>query len=520
MEVLRAYKAVLDPNSEQLAALERHGGAARVAYNWALQEKRAVHQAYNLHLAELTYTTYAHLTPDAALAAAKKDLAAAKLYRIPTANSLSAKFTRWRGDEQTMTPGIAPWWRGINRHAFIAGMRNADDAWTNWLDSLAGRRKGRAMGYPRWKKKGRSRPSFAIFHDVKHPSIRVEDPRHLRIPNIGVVHLTSNLRRLWRRLRTQQAIIQSVRISRHGKRWIASVLVKETIPEPRTTRRQHAAGTVGVDLGVKHLATLSTGEHIPNPRHLRTAARRLTKAQRALSRTQRGSANRTKAARRVADLHAQLAERRQAYLHQVTKRLTTGWETVALEDLGVAGMTRSAKGTLDKPGRNVRQKAGLNREILDASFAEFRRQVTYKADWYGSHLALVNRFAPSSKTCSGCGAILATLTLSDRTFTCPDCGLVLDRDHNAARNIATLGRPQMPARPTPAPGTTTANRSTPDTSDEGDSRGVYRDARREPTVLVAAGSMTQEDHPPGWPPQNGQPSWDPIANPHQARQTT
>ncbi|MEU4213228.1 RNA-guided endonuclease TnpB family protein [Streptomyces sp. NPDC026206] len=139
-----------------------------------------------------------------------------------------------------------------------------------------------------------------------------------------------------------------------------------------------------------------------NPRHVRQAEKRLAKAQRTLSRTEKGSARRHKARSRVARLHHELAERRATALHALTKRLTTGFTTVAIEDLNVAGMTRSARGTLAAPGRCVRQKSGLNRAILDAAPGELRRQLTYKTTWYGSTLAVLDRWWPSNKTCSAC----------------------------------------------------------------------------------------------------------------------
>jgi putative transposase len=138
----------------------------------------------------------------------------------------------------------------------------------------------------------------------------------------------------------------------------------------------------------------------------------------------------------VARLHHLTALRRATALHTLTKQLATGWETVALEDLNVAGMTRSARGTVDQPGRNVRQKSGLNRGILDASFAEIRRQLTYKTSWYGSRMVVIDRWAPTSKTCSVCGWRNPSLKLSERTFSCHGCGLAIDRDINAAINIA------------------------------------------------------------------------------------
>lgn len=503
MEILRAYRAVLDPNRDQLQLLQRHAGASRTAFNWATQEKRAVHQRYNRDLAELTYTTHAHLPPDAALTAARATLRGRPEYRIPTRNTLSTKFTRERGDYEFNAPGVAPWWRGINRYAFVSGLANADAAWDNWLASYAGRRTGRRVGYPRFKKKGRAADSFALFHDVKKPSIRVDDPRHLRIPNIGVVHLVSNLRRLWRRLRRGTAIVQSIRISRTGHRWYASVLVKEQMPDPITSRAQRRAGAVGVDLGVRHLAALSTGQLVDNPRAGAKAAKKLARAQRHLARCRKGSAGQTAARQRVARLQAHLAEQRHQTLHRLTKTLATSFATVAIEDLHVAGMTRSARGTLNQPGTHVRQKAGLNREILDVAFGEFRRQLTYKSIWYGSRLAVIDRWAPTSKTCSQCGALHPALTLADRTFNCPACGASTHRDINAARNIAALATCVVVDGKTHTADddTTRSPAARPHPQEMGPPEAQIGTPAERPAADRLQVALTREDPPPRWATQ-------------------
>ncbi|MER7877658.1 RNA-guided endonuclease TnpB family protein [Streptomyces solisilvae] len=249
-------------------------------------------------------------------------------------------------------------------------------------------------------------------------------------------------------------------VSRAGHRWYASVLCKVATELPeRPTRGQRERGRVGVDLGVKRLATLSkpldpddpASVFVANPRHLRHAEHRLAKAQRALSRTQKDSTRRAKARRRVARLHHEVAVRRNTVLRAITKQLTTRFAEVAIEDLNVAGMTRTAHGTIEAPGRRVKQKAGLNRSILDTSPGELRRQLTYKNHWYGSTLAVLDRWWPSSKTCSACGWQNPRLTLADRMFHCGNCTLTLDRDLNAARNIeqhavALAHRPVAPGK--------------------------------------------------------------------------
>ncbi|MFE6270447.1 RNA-guided endonuclease InsQ/TnpB family protein [Streptomyces goshikiensis] len=449
-EVLRAYRFALDPTFAQVEVLQRHAGAARWAFNHAVGMKKAAHERWRHEVEQLV----ANGTPEVQ---ARKQVSVP----IPSKPAIQKHLNQIKGDSRTggLPDNVhgpqrpCPWWHEVNTYAFQSAFIDADRAWTNWLASLTGKRAGRKVGYPRFKKKGRSRDAFRLHHDVKKPGIRLATHRRLRLPAIGEIRLHESAKRLARLIDREQAVIQSVTISRGGHRWYASVLCKVTTSLPTTpTRRQAAAGTVGVDLGVKYLAVLSAplnsdnpgSAFVENPRHLPTATKRLQKAQQALARTQKGSARRHKAAQRVGRLHHVVAERRATAIHRVTKQLATGFATIAVEDLSVAGMTASACGTVEAPGRKVRQKAGLNRSILDTAPGEFRRQLAYKTLWYGSALAVLDRWYPSSKTCSNCGWQNPRLTLSDRTFHCDTCKLVIDRDLNAARNIARHAVPPTP----------------------------------------------------------------------------
>lgn len=489
--------------------MAQSAGAQRWAFNWALARKIDAHKA--LIGARHQLAIERGLDPDdrdVRLGLTRE--AALLVPRIPSAiDNLSAWRQACRQD-----PDLAPWRGAVSSYCFSSGMRAADAAFKNWLDSLAGRRAGSRVGYPRFKSKHRARASFTIYHDVKKPTIRVQDARHLIIPRLGVVRLHSNLRRLVRLQRLGDIIVRSITISRQGCRWFASLLVEEPAHVRGPSRAQREAGIVGVDIGVKHLLVTSDGLHLPNDRLGRRLADKLTRAQQAFARTQRGSQRRAKAARRIGDLQARLAERRSQRLHQVTKHLVTRYAGIAIEDLNVAGMTRSARGTVEKPGRNVRAKAGLNREILDVGFGEFARQLAYKADWYGVRLAVTGRFEPTSKTCSACGAIIATLSLAQRTYRCASCGHTQDRDHNAAINIARLGAAQINsdapdgvqlqvARSKP-PGRTSVLSELPDTRDErgsrGDISGCPRTGRQaSPAGRVDSGRprVTARGHPDG-----------------------
>ncbi|MEU0498002.1 RNA-guided endonuclease TnpB family protein [Mycobacterium sp. NPDC006124] len=422
-EQLRAYRFALDLTEAQASAVAQHAGAARWAYNHALAAKFAALDERK---------TAIKLAVDVGVDRAG---AAKRVPKVPGHFAIQKALNAAKGDDRCGQGGLCPWWHTVSTYAFQSAFADADRAWKNWLDSLTGKRKGRQVGRPRFKTKHRSRDSFRIHHDVKNPTIRPDTGyRRIIVPRLGSLRVHSSTKLLCRAL-GRGAVIQSVTISRGGHRWYASILVKQPLTEDTPTRRQRRAGTVGVDLGVHTLAALSTGETIDNPRHVNAAQARLTKAQRALSRTKKGSNRRHRAARLIGRRHHEAAERRSTTLHTLTKALATGWSTIAIEDLNVAGMTRSARGTLDKPGTNVRAKSGLNRAILDVAPGEVRRQLEYKTRWYGSTLTVVDRFFPSTQTCSACGA-KAKLTLAERVYRCTACGFTADRDVNAAINIA------------------------------------------------------------------------------------
>jgi len=202
-------------------------------------------------------------------------------------------------------------------------------------------------------------------------------------------------------------------------RWFVSLLVQEAI-EPLPAICQQ----VGIDAGLTSLVTLSTGEKVNNPRHERRDRDRLARAQRCLARKQNGSANGDKARRKVARVHARIADRRRDHLHKLTTRLVRDNQAVVIEDLHVRGMTANHT---------------LARAINDAGWYELRRQLEYKCAWYGRELVVVDRFYPSSRTCSACGHLADTLALSIREWTCRACGVRHDRDLNAARSILAAG---------------------------------------------------------------------------------
>ena len=214
-------------------------------------------------------------------------------------------------------------------------------------------------------------------------------------------------------------------MSRTAQRWFVSF----TVEADRAVSGRHArpGSVIGIDLGVKTLLTgvddRGTVINVAGPKALRSSLRRLRRASRAHSRTQRGSASRRKSAARLARIHARVRNVRNDALHNVTTDLATRYETVVAEDLNVVGMTRNRR---------------LARAISDQGFGQARRMLGYKAAWRGGQLIIAGRWLPSSKTCSGCGTVKAKLALSERTYTCTRCGLTLDRDINAAANLLNL----------------------------------------------------------------------------------
>ncbi|MFI5808939.1 RNA-guided endonuclease InsQ/TnpB family protein [Streptomyces sp. NPDC051561] len=466
--IIRAYRYALDPTPAQTEILHRYATASRCGFNFALGMKVA---AYERWRADRNHLMAQGMNKAQATKKAPK-------VAMPNRNQTQADWRATRGQPFTgpLLPGQErpmpfAWWEGVNNRAYYTAFEDADTAWKNWLDSLAGRRP--PMGFPRFKRRGRTRESFRIVHSLAKPDIRFEGPRRLRIPGGGgqpafTVRLHQSPRDLTRLITTGQAVITSMTVARDGHRWHASVLarIEEELPT-RPTRRQQAAGRVGVDLGVKSALVLSDpltlhARQAPtltldNPRLLANTARKLARAQRTMARrfvkgAPQQSQGYQEARSKVAKLHAQLAARRATTQHLITKRLVQSYAEIALETLNTKGMTRSAKGTADKPGRNVRQKAGLNKAILDIGFAEIHRQIEYKARWHAVTLAHVPTFFPSSKSCHQCGWIHTGQTLKDREFHCEACGMIMDRDANAAHNIKKHAQPDQPQRPVQSPG--------------------------------------------------------------------
>lgn len=296
-----------------------------------------------------------------------------------------------------------PWMMEVTKCAPQEAVIALGVAFKNWFDSMSGKRSGPRMGRPDFKKKGKCRDAFKV-----HGNVIAVDGCRIRIPLLGWVRMREPVR--------FAGPIKTCSVSRVAGAWHVSLTV-ETSDVPDRTESQ---GAVGVDLGITDLAVTSEGWKEPGPKALATLLQRLRRLSRAHSRKVKGSANRRRSAQALARLHWRISNIRGDALHKLSDRLTREYSWVALEDLGVKGMMGNRH---------------LARHIADAGWGELRRQLVYKASQRGVHVAMVDRFFPSSKTCSDCGVVNEALTLADRSWACPACGSAHDRDVNAAKNI-------------------------------------------------------------------------------------
>ncbi|MFF4415496.1 RNA-guided endonuclease InsQ/TnpB family protein [Streptosporangium sp. NPDC001559] len=307
-----------------------------------------------------------------------------------------------------------------------ATLRRLDRAFAAFFDRV---KAGRTPGFPRFKGRGR-------FDTVEWPrdgdgcrwGSQPEHPSATYVRLQGVGHVRAH------RHRPVKGRVKTIGVKREGDRWYVVLSCDDVPAEPLP-----ATGTaVGIDLGVASLVTASGGEHVANPRHLAATADRLAQAQRALARKKRGSRRRRKAVARVAALHGKVRRQRLDHGHKAALALVRTYDVIVHEDLRIANMTRSAAGTVERPGRNVAAKSGLNRSILDAGWGVFLTILSYKAESAGRELIAVNP-AHTSRTCAACGHRAAENRLAQAGFRCRECGHAAHADVNAAVNILRAG---------------------------------------------------------------------------------
>jgi putative transposase len=399
--IVGGWTVRLDPTPGQAARFRRDCGARRFACNWAVAEIRAAFSQGRV--------------------TGKHD---------PQVWSGWSLRKRWNQVKEQATAVIdcetgevtGSWWAGCSKEAYAGGIADAVAALKNWHDSRTGKRAGPPAGFPRFRKKARD-PLRCTYTTG---ALRIEGCRAVVLPGAGQVRTRENIRPLWRHIRRGTGRILAATIREKAGHWSVSLRLEITAPWRPPPRE----GTAGVDVGIgDHLLIVmspdgSVIEKVPNPKPLRLALADLRKASRALSRKSEGSSRWRTARRRRERRHARAASIRADTLHKATTRLAKTHGAVVIEDLQVARLAR---------GICSHRKAWA-----DAAAGEFRRQITYKAAWYGCGLWIADRRYPSSKTCSACGQMNGLLTLADRIWACPCCGIIHDRDENAGINLARL----------------------------------------------------------------------------------
>jgi putative transposase len=368
----RAHVIRLNPTPEQAVYFRKACGVARHAYNWAL-------------------------------ARWKDERAAGKWARM---RDLKAEYNKIKGEQ-------FPWCYEVTKCAPEQEFSHLGQALANyWRMKKAGtlpklkhpRKDGEEGGFPRFKSKKRDRLSFYLANDKF-----AVDGHTIRIPKLGAVNMTEALR-------FQGKIISAVISSRAGW-WFVSISVEVEVEQEVPT---HSGGAVGIDLGIKALATCSDGVVFENQKHYRKSLGRIKGLSKGLSRKVEGSQNWWKNTRKLARAHYRVACQRQDSLHKMTTQLSRTYALIGLEDLHIKGMLANHR---------------LAQAVSDASFFEVQRQLIYKTEQYGGYVQLVSRWYPSSKTCHDCGWIKEDLTLDDRAWRCEQCGVVNERDVNASLNI-------------------------------------------------------------------------------------
>ena len=357
-----AYRYRFFPTKEQAQILARTFGCVRYVYNWGLNLREEAYKTQQRHL-----------------------------YYFDTCAALTIL---------KQHPGTI-WLNEVAGVPLQQALKHLDKAYKNFFE-------GRAE-HPTFKKK----------HEPQSASY-VGGAFRLEGTNLTLARMKEPLDIHWSRPLPEKCKPSSVTVSKDAAgRYFISILVEEEIKPLEITSQ-----TVGLDLGISSLVILSTGEKVGNPQFFRKEEKKLARAQRRYSKKKKGSKNREKARRKVARLHARIADKRRDYQHKLTTRIVRENQVICVESLAV---------------KNMMQNHHLAKSIADVGWGEIVRQFEYKAQWYGRALIKIDRFEPSSKKCSCCGHILDELDLDVRYWTCPNCGAFHDRDINAADNIHAAG---------------------------------------------------------------------------------
>ena len=428
------FQFALDPNAQQRILLAKCAGARRFTVNH--------------HLARVKANLDARSAEREVLGEVGESLEPSTPSLSWAAFSFINEFNAWKNGESVDSPvnedgsrGLA-WRHELPGDVFECASVEAARALENFSASRRGKRSGTPVGFPRFQAKGKVTPSFRLRNRATSgtaPScqpIRFSDPAHLRLPKFGPVKVFGPTRKVRRMIDAGRFHIYSATLTQRAGRWIVSLTgVAAELHQTERSRTNRHAVPVGVDRGIISLCVAADANGVlaqsfEGVRTLKQALGTLKAANQALARTTPGSKSRQRARARLAKTHRKVANTRRHLVHQASKTLVDRCQVLVIEDLNVAGMVRNRH---------------LARSISDAAMGELSRQLLYKAKWHGVEVRIADRFFPSSKTCSGCGEVRSDLDLSTRTYSCQACGLVLDRDLNAAINLARW----QPREPSP-----------------------------------------------------------------------
>jgi len=376
MQRLQAFKYVLLPNGEQQRNMRRFAGACRFVFNKALALQKTNYEAGG---------------------------------KLISYVAMAKNLTEWRNGTET------PWLKDAPVHPLQHALKDLERAYQNFFAK-------RAM-FPRFKRKGR-RQSFR-YPDANQFQIDQANNR-IKLPKLG-----------WIRYRNSRDVLgtaKNITISQSGDKWYASIQTEREVEQPVPS----ATSAVGIDMGIARFATLSDASYIAPLNSFKRHEARLRRYQRVMSRKIKFSKNWHKAKRRVQNIHTRLSNARRDFLHKSTTTISQNHAMVCIEDLQVRNMSKSAKGSTEKPGKNAAAKSGLNKSILDQGWFEFRRQLQYKLHWAGGILVAVPPHN-TSRACPACGHVAAENRQTQAHFECVDCGYQNNADVVGAMNVLARG---------------------------------------------------------------------------------
>lgn len=374
MKRLQAFKFQLRPNGQQERDMRCFAGACRFVFNRALALQNENHEAGNKYI---PYT------------------------------KMASWLIEWKSHPDTQ------WLKDAPSQPLQQSLKDLERGYKNFFQKRA--------AFPRFKKRGRN-DAFRYPQGVKFDQTN----SRISLPKLG-----------WIRYRNSREVIgevKNVTVSQSCGKWYVSIQTEYEVADPVHS----AESIVGLDAGITKLATLSDGTIYQPVNSFKSSQRKLVKLQRQLSRKEKFSANWQKQKRKIQRHHSHIANIRRDYLHKVTSEISKNHAMIVIEDLKVSNMSKSAKGTAEQHGRNVKAKSGLNRSILDQGWYEMRRQLEYKQLWRGGQVLAIPP-AYTSQRCACCGHTAKENRLSQSRFKCLECGYTENADINGARNILAAG---------------------------------------------------------------------------------